>query len=293
MTYSIQNEALTIRIHQKGAELCSIQDQAGTEFLFQADPTYWARSAPVLFPFVGSLRDKAFSYEGKRYPMGQHGFARDLDFSLVSQQKEEIWFQLASSPQTLERYPMPFVLEAGYRLEGSAIRVMWKVKNPSDTQPLYFSIGAHPAFLCPPEGGGMAGCYLGFDAGKDLSYRLLNGQGLGTEQTHRLALEDGLVRIEPAMFDRDALIVEGKQAGAVWLADREKRPFVKVEFDAPLFGIWSPAGKNAPFVCIEPWYGRCDAADFSGTLEQREYGNCVAPGGAFQAEYRMMIGRGA
>ena len=61
--------------------------------------------------------------------------------------------------------------------------------------------------------------------------------------------------------------------------------YVSVTFDAPLFGIWSPAGKNAPFVCIEPWYGRADKTDFSGTIADRDYDNVLAAGESFEAEF--------
>lgn len=290
MIYTIQNSCLTVGVKDAGAELCSIKDAAGTEYLFDANPAYWGRSAPVLFPFVGSLKEKAFVYEGKTYPMGQHGFARDMTFCLLKQKEDEIWFRLESDAETLAKYPFAFVLDIGYRLEQNTVRVLWEVRNPSEEKDLYFSIGAHPAFLCPPCGGGMDGCYLGFDLPGDLSYRLLNSQGLVTQQTHTLPLQNGLFCLYPGLFDRDALIVEGKQTGRVWLADGEKKPFVTVEFNAPLFGIWSPAGKNAPFVCIEPWYGRCDAEDFSGDLTQREYGNCISPGQIFQENYCIQIG---
>lgn len=290
MIYTIQNSCLTVGVKDAGAELCSIKDAAGTEYLFDANPAYWGRSAPVLFPFVGSLKEKAFVYEGKTYPMGQHGFARDMTFCLLKQKEDEIWFRLESDAETLAKYPFAFVLDIGYRLEQNTVRVLWEVRNPSEEKDLYFSIGAHPAFLCPPCGGGMDGCYLGFDLPGDLSYRLLNSQGLVTQQTHTLPLQNGLFCLYPGLFDRDALIVEGKQTGRVWLADGEKKPFVTVEFNAPLFGIWSPAGKNAPFVCIEPWYGRCDAEDFSGDLTQREYGSRVSPGQIFQENYCIQIG---
>lgn len=290
MIYTIQNSCLTVGVKDAGAELCSIKDAAGTEYLFDANPAYWGRSAPVLFPFVGSLKEKAFVYEGKTYPMGQHGFARDMTFCLLKQKEDEIWFRLESDAETLAKYPFAFVLDIGYRLEQNTVRVLWEVRNPSEEKDLYFSIGAHPAFLCPPCGGGMDGCCLGFDLPGDLSYRLLNSQGLVTQQTHTLPLQNGLFCLYPGLFDRDALIVEGKQTGRVWLADGEKKPFVTVEFNAPLFGIWSPAGKNAPFVCIEPWYGRCDAEDFSGDLTQREYGSRVSPGQVFRENYCIQIG---
>jgi galactose mutarotase-like enzyme len=62
-----------------------------------------------------------------------------------------------------------------------------------------------------------------------------------------------------------------------------------VEFDAPLVGIWSPPGKSAPFVCLEPWYGRCDCEEFDGELKDREYGNTIAAGETFEAEYKIKI----
>ncbi|MDD3192861.1 MAG: aldose 1-epimerase family protein [Oscillospiraceae bacterium] len=290
MIYTIQNGYLTAQVKTKGAELCSLKDGQGTEFLFDANPAYWGRSAPVLFPFVGSLKNKAFSYGGRSYPMGQHGFARDMEFTLLEQGKQEIWFRLLSDEETLQKYPFSFVLDIGYRLEGNEVRVSWKVHNPDREKTLYFSIGAHPAFLCPPAGGGMDGCYLGFDLPGDLSYRLLNAQGLVTGESHTLPLKGGCYPLSPGLFDHDALLVEGRQTGRVWLADREKKPFVTVAFDAPLFGVWSPAGKDAPFVCIEPWYGRCDGENFSGDLTKREYGNNVAPGETFRAAYQIIIG---
>ena len=83
--------------------------------------------------------------------------------------------------------------------------------------------------------------------------------------------------------------MERNQTGRVSLLDGEKKPYLTVKFDAPLFGIWSPPGKNAPFICIEPWYGRCDRTDFTGTLEEREWGNRLAPGTVFEAAYTVEV----
>ena len=113
MIYTIQNSCLTVGVKDAGAELCSIKDAAGTEYLFDANPAYWGRSAPVLFPFVGSLKEKAFVYEGKTYPMGQHGFARDMTFCLLKQKEDEIWFRLESDAETFAKYPFAFVLDIG------------------------------------------------------------------------------------------------------------------------------------------------------------------------------------
>ena len=102
-------------------------------------------------------------------------------------------------------------------------------------------------------------------------------------------INGGMLSIDAGLFDRDALIIEGKQAKRVSLCDRDKKPYLSVSFDSPLFGLWSPAGKHAPFICIEPWYGRCDKASFEGTLEEREYGNVLKPGEIFEKEYQVEI----
>ena len=121
---TLKNTALTLNISLHGAELTSIRDSFGREFLWQADPAFWKRHSPVLFPIVGSLWDKHFRVNGREYEMGQHGFARDMDFRLVSEREDEMWFELKSSPETLAKYPYKFTLRIGYRLEANKIHVM-------------------------------------------------------------------------------------------------------------------------------------------------------------------------
>ena len=53
-TYTIENGKLSVTIAAHGAELSSIYDKEnGRELVWQADPTFWNRHAPVLFPNVG------------------------------------------------------------------------------------------------------------------------------------------------------------------------------------------------------------------------------------------------
>lgn len=290
--YVLENQVLKVTIRSKSAELISIVKKvSGTEYLWCGDETYWGWSSPILFPQVGAVRDKKYTYGGKTYSMGQHGFAREKEFELVSQSETEIWFALESNPETKENYPFDFRLEVGYVLEGSRIQVRWKVKN-RDEKTMYFAIGAHPAFLCPLDNQGkQTDYYMGFETEKDeLMYKLVDlSYNLIDSQEYPLALDKGLCRIEKNRFDKDALVIEHHQTGKMFLATPDKKPYVTVEFDAPLFGIWSPAGKEAPFICIEPWYGRSDSNDFYGTLEEREYENHAEPGEIFSASYFVTI----
>lgn len=290
MEIKLENDILEVTINSEGAELSSITGkETAVQYLWDADEKYWKRSAPVLFPFVGSLKRKKYIYDGREYPMGQHGFARDMEFEIESQKNDEAWFLLRSNMETLVKYPFEFELKVGYKLEGSSIKVYWIVKN-IDTKELLFSIGGHPAFMCPVSDDiKQSDCYIKFDTEKDLKYGLLNSDGLLLNDVHTLKNENGFCKIDEHMFDKDALIIEGKQASKVSLCTPDKKPYLTVIFDAPLFGLWSPAGKNAPFVCIEPWYGRCDRADFAGTLAEREYGNKLAAGEEYKKEFTITI----
>ena len=144
---TLQNEILTVEISEHGAELQSIRN-ASAEYLWQGDPAYWGRRSPVLFPIVGSVWEKRYRVAGQEFELGQHGFARDMDFVLVSQTENEVRYRLESSEETLAKYPYPFVLEIAYKLHGNKVDVIWDVVNPS-SEKIYFQIGAHPAFNYP------------------------------------------------------------------------------------------------------------------------------------------------
>ena len=125
---TLSNEKVTIQLSEHGAELTSIV-AGDNEYLWQADPKFWARHSPVLFPFVGRVWNNTYRHEGKAYPMGQHGFARDMDFQLSYEEEDAVVFSLESDEQTFAKYPFRFVLEIGYRLKGNCIEVMWNVQN--------------------------------------------------------------------------------------------------------------------------------------------------------------------
>ena len=288
----LENEFLKVTVNEQGAELTSIINRENdTEYMWNADPVYWKRNAPVLFPIVGSLKDKQFMYDGKAYPMGQHGFARDMKFDFLADKSDAatLWYCLKSSAETLGKYPFDFELGVGYRLEGKKLQVMWTVKNTGN-KTMYFSIGGHPAFMCPLGGNGkQTDYYIAFDSDKDMTYSLISANGLVNQENLVLATEGGMMPIKGDLFDKDALIIENHQAHKVSLCDSAKKPYLTVEFDAPLFGLWSPAGKNAPFICIEPWYGRCDKESFTGTLEEREYGNLLEQGNVFEKSFTIEV----
>ena len=273
MRYILENDTLRVEIESFGAEIKSVKRKAdGREYMWCGDPEYWGRTSPVLFPFVGAPKNKEYRYEGRTYPMGQHGFARDMEFALEAQEGKSIWFVLSSTEETYAKYPFRFRLHIGYMLDENEVSVHWKVDN-TDEKPMYFSIGAHPAFLCPINGEqDKTGYRLRFGNLTDrLHHHGNTPDGMAVMTDEELELEDGEAVITPGFFDKCTYMVEGAQTGEVSILDRDGEAYVTVRFDAPLFALWSPEGKEAPFLCIEPWYGRCDAVDFEGSLAERPW----------------------
>ena len=288
----LANEHLTVEVSSHGAELCSIRGNAsGQEYLWQADPTYWKRHSPVLFPIVGSVWENQYRHADKSYPLSQHGFARDMDFELVSQSETEVLFRLESNEETLAKYPFPFRLEIGYQLIHNQVKVLWSVYNPASTD-MYFQIGAHPAFYYPdymPETTERG--YFSFDQTDNLSYILISEKGCVSLQTYPLNLQDGLLPLDTHTFDHDALILENGQVNEVRLLDKNKQPYLSLQFSAPVVGLWSPPAKNAPFVCIEPWYGRCDRAHYTSEYKDKDWMQHLSGNEEFHADYTICLER--
>lgn len=282
---TLSNSQLTIQVSPHGAELCSIFCK-GKEYLWQADPAYWKRHSPVLFPIVGSVWENEYRNEGKAYFLTQHGFARDMDFELISESENEVRYRLTDNEETRSKYPFPFCLEIGYRIEGKKIEVLWEVRN-TGTDTLHFQIGAHPAFYYPdyePETTERG--YFGFDKTEGVNYILISEKGCADpNKEYPLELKDGLLPLDTHTFDKDALIIENSQLEEVTLYNKEKKPYLSLYFNAPLVGLWSPPAKNAPFVCIEPWYGRADRAYYTGEYKDKDWMQHLAPKKTFKGGY--------
>ena len=288
--HTLKNDVLTVLVKEHGAELASIK-KGSTEYLWQADPAFWGRHSPVLFPIVGSVWDKRYRIAGKEYEMGQHGFARDMDFTLVAGNETEVRYRLESTAETLKKYPYPFVLEIAYRLDGCKLDVIWEVSNPG-AEDIYFQIGAHPAFCYPDYDPRTAERgFLSFDRSEGLECIRIKEKGcVDAVTTYPLEIpQDGLLPLTKETFDAiDTIMLQDAQVGAVTLHRTDGTPWLSLKFDAPVIGIWSPP-KNAPFICLEPWYGRCDRAGYEGDYRDKDWINRLASGEKFSSVYTIEI----
>ena len=291
MLYTLQNTDIICEMDTHGAELKSIKEKkTGREYLWNADAKYWNRTSPVLFPFVGAVKDKKYSYGGRTYNIGQHGFARDMEFAIKNSSETEILFELRESEETMARYPFKFHLNIGYRIEKRSVTVLWKVKNTNDGV-LYFSIGAHPGFMLPQ---GDKASFRLFDGNgipvNSIKNRIFGEGGCVTDKIQVIDTPNGKLPITEHLFDGDALVIEDNQLGKIEIiSEKSDKPMVSVMFTSPLVGLWSPPHKNAPFVCIEPWYGRCDKENFDGELSEREYEQILGANEEFNVSYKISI----
>lgn len=291
MKITLTNDVLAVVIDTHGAELQSIDNiRTGRHYLWHGDKAYWGRRSPVLFPIVGSLWDGTFRMDGKEYGLGQHGFARDMEFAVMENIPEnEAWFVLEANDETMMKYPRNFRLEIGYSLIGERVTVMWRVVN-NDALRMSFQIGAHPAFNYPDfSSADPIHAYFTTDGGKILYSQIIAEKGcIGDETMEVKADSDGLVPVTGATYSRGALIFADNQVHRVSMLSKDKRPYVTLMFSAPLVGLWSPSG-DAPFMCIEPWWGRADKVGYEGEFSERQYVNQLEPGETFEASYMMIF----
>ena len=149
MQATIQNEFLSLTVDTHGAEAVSLKNAAGEELLWQADPAVWERHAPILFPWTGKLKDGSFTHGGKTYKGGQHGFARDVEHTLLKAEGDTIQLELRpDEAMKAEKFPFDFLLTSTFRLDGKTLHHTLTVSNPG-AEELRFGIGYHPAFQVP------------------------------------------------------------------------------------------------------------------------------------------------
>ena len=280
----LRNEQLVIRVAEKGAELQSVKNEEGREYMWQAGEK-WPRHSPILFPIVCSVNNDTYVVDGKTYHLPRHGFARDMDFTLISQTETKVTLALHESEETLKVYPFRFNLAVTYRLEDNKIHVIWHVEN-TDNQEIHFQIGGHPAFNVP--GGKLDGIIkLDNDQPMDSLKSYIDGSHDMVEVP--LEADGGVMKLNDNFFRNDSVKIHKCQTHRAMLMDINGEPAVTVEYKAPVCAFWSPYGKDAPFVCIEPWYGLGDPRDFKGEFKDKPLMNHLLPGASFMGKYTIIF----
>ena len=271
MDLTLTNASLTAAVRLQGGELVSLRDQAGTEYIWQGDPAFWSGQNPILFPIVGSLKEGKTDIGGRTFEMSRHGFARQSAFTPVDQGPDYAVLELRESPETLARFPFPFVLQVRHRLKEHGFSTAFLVENPGGA-PLPFCVGAHTAIRCPLFPGEQFEDYeLTFDHPEDGDTLLLTPQGLLRDGETEPILRNGTLPLDYAPFQRlDTLIFQGLSSKTVCLRHRETGRGVSLDFRSfPVIAFWTKPA--APFLCMEPWHGCAAYTGESGRFQDKPH----------------------
>ncbi|MET0249152.1 MAG: aldose 1-epimerase family protein [Sphingobium sp.] len=285
-TVTLRSDALTATIAPLGAELRTLADAQGRQLMTDADPRWWTGHAPLLFPFVGRSRGDVYRYEGREYPMAQHGFARNMPFDLADQSDRAARFRLAADDTTRIVYPFDFSFDMAFALDGATLAMTASISNYGD-RPMPFSFGYHPAFAWPlPYGGAVEDHRIVFERPEPAPIRKV-GEELGLI-AHAAApspvIGDTLAPTY-AMFEGDALIWDDLASRSL-LWGVPGQPRLRIAFpDTPWLGLWQKPG--AHYLCVEPWAGMADLEGFEGDVWEKQGIMALAPGA--KRRFRMAV----
>ena len=286
---TLENDQLIVKINQHGAELVSAWNkEAELEYIWYGDPMYWGRHAPNLFPIVGRLQGDQYNLAGQTYYMNQHGFARNMDFDIVEQDVDYVRFSLSDSEATWRIYPFAFRFDVIFRLKGTELFVDYEVHNPDKQKSLFFSVGGHPAFNLPLDGGKFSEYYLSVKPEKVYDRIRLVGPSSNPNMPTPFNADIPL-RLRQEDYHDDAIILKlDRQKTTFLLARLANQHGMEMTVDnAQYLGIWTPAGKDAPFIAVEPWWGIADTVDATGNFKEKFGNNVLAAGDTFNGTYSM------
>ena len=278
---TISSGDLTATIASMGAPLMSLTC-AGGEYLWQGDPKFWPRRAPVLFPIVGCLKnDEAMSAQGP-VCLKRHGIARTREHSIVERSESSVTFQLDSDEATRELYPFDFRLNMTYSTDGTSLAQRFAVTNTGDVD-LPFTLGGHPAFNVPmpgAEGERFDDYALVFAERWSPEVPVIDERGLHDfGRMTRLMDNDRELPLSHELIERHAtLVFHDVPKNRVTLVGTRSNHGVELEFDGfDYLGVWT-ASPEAPFLAVEPWHGCATAYDESDRFEDKRSTITLAPG---------------
>jgi len=268
----------------RGGELSSLRVRHGDkwiETLYLASDYSprddWTGKAPLLWPATGrnfppDLEERrkagevfhggAWEWNGQRYPMPIHGFARDLPWVLRSARADadaaRAQVTLEDTPATREMYPFGFRITVDYVLADGALVIGYEVTADAENkEPMPFSIGNHITFVAPLVPGGESGKVVLVTPSKDEIIK--TDYGIPTGETRPRSHANG---IELADFERRTAVSLTGYAGEPYLELRDpsgltlRMSHTASEIpDQPviLYNLWGDHQEG--FFSPEPWVG--------------------------------------
>lgn len=287
---TIENRHFIATIESKGAQLIHlVNKKSNRELIWQRDKNFWGRSAPILFPVIGGLKNDCYHLYGKNYQMGKHGFCRDALFLPTLIKKNKVVFSYRSNETTYDQYPFQFSIDVIFELQRKGMKQSFRIKNLDDKK-MWFCLGGHPAFNLPMEEGYEFEHYqVRFEKKEKNDLWYLENDLLAGKKENWLN-ETQQFHLKAALFDNDALIFKGLKSKKIYLelqapfqSNKRKKAFVLFNLGSfPMVGIWTKEG-GAPYLCLEPWYGVDDEKESDGDFTQKIAVQSLAPRKTFKA----------
>jgi galactose mutarotase-like enzyme len=259
--YQIESGQIVVQVESKGAEIRRLFNKFwNTELLWPGAENIWNRSAPILFPIVGKLKNNQYQYSGNSFTLSQHGFARDAEFNCLRCDGSSILFSLKSNIETKKIFPFDFELQVKYELVEDQLDISYKVINSGNSD-LLFSIGSHPGFQIK----NLTNSHIEFEKIEKEYFGLDSGL---VDLEHPMNFNKNKLMLEPNLFKDDAIIFKDLKSNFVDLVDTKSRQVIRVGgIQKKYLGIWGK--EQLPFVCIEPWAGLSDTLNHNGNFEEK------------------------
>lgn len=254
MLHTIKSEKLSATINDFGAELVSAVGADGYEYIWDGKE-HWHHSAPVLFPTCGRIVNDTYTYQGKTYHMGIHGFAPKSQFEVIEKSGSSIVLSIKATEETLKNYPFDFVFTARFEVKDNVLTVAFTVEN-RDEKVMPYMVGWHPGFTLDHESGAEVHDYsLKFNtSGNLVNYPVLPTCFVSHEGID-YPVKDGTYFLdEEEIYSHDSMLFTGTGESVILSAKGEKH---SLDFswskNLPYFCIWKAPKSEAMFVCLEPW----------------------------------------
>ncbi len=269
MIYKAENQNFSLAVKEMGAELNSLKSKkTGIEYIWYGDESIWYGQSPILFPIIGRLLNDKYTLNSKEYSMEKHGIVRKKPFKLVESNATSLTFIQTDDEKSIEAYPYLFELKVIFQLTENGLKVTHKITNNNDEK-MFYSFGAHPGFNCE------IGDYLEFSDDTKLVTERIDHESILIEETFPVEMDGNKVTLTPNIFNDDALILSNFKSKNIKIKSNNHNRVISFDFDSPFLGIW--AKPNAPYVCLEPWWGVNDNYDKKSDFSQKRGIMSLAP----------------
>ncbi len=272
---TISNDSLSVDISTFGAEVQSVKF-LGEEKIWQNDnDKFWKGHSPILFPICGDIKGGYYIHDDSKYFIRSHGFAKRMEFEVLSLEKTCATLGITSNEETKKVYPFDFNFKVMYKLNGDSLATYYFVENGSD-KAMYFSAGGHEAFAI--NGDDFENYSIKFEGIEEFTLTCLKNNLLSTSYM-QVKIPNGIFNLTKNMFDEnyvmpngekamDSIVIEDIKSDRVTLLYKGEEVLSMYIKDFASLVLWTTLG--AGYIAIEPWAGLPDENESTHFLENKK-----------------------